>query len=398
MFQFNKFVLVLFFSIFSGCSFFQSNDLKPTSLKKINKSFDLDVVWKKNVGKIINKKSNSGSFTPKIYKDKVITSTSNGLVSILNINNGEIYKKIPLGLNLLSSASYSELEEKAFLSAVTESGELIFFQVDKGFIWKVRLDGISRVSPEINGSIITVKYTNNKIYGYDFDTGKMMWNINRRTPSLVLHGQSGMTSFASSNNYLSKENFKSHLAVNFTGGRAMMIDSRTGSLEWESRVAYPKGVNEVERIIDLIGQPTIEDEEVCSTVYQTKLICLNLQDGTINWSQNFKAIKPAVFTSPYVVALNFNDELVAFDRVSEKKIWENNDLLFRYLSAPKIWNNFVWVSDFEGKLHGLSLENGQIEARLNLGSGKLAGDLLVAETGILVQKENGNLFLIRNQR
>jgi outer membrane protein assembly factor BamB len=235
------------------------------------------------------------------------------------------------------------------------------------------------------------------LYGYDLDTGKMLWNIRRRAPSLILHGQSGMVPFLSNNETVSNKNDETYLAVNFSGGRIMLLNSKTGSLEWESRVAFPKGVNEVERIIDLIGNPFIEDEEVCSTVYQTKIVCLSLQDGNINWSQDFTAIKPATFKTPYAIALDFSDVLVAFDRTSKKKIWENKDLLYRDLSAPKIWSDYVWVVDFKGFLHGLSLLTGRVESRLKIGSGKLAGQLLATEMGLLIQKENGNLLLIQNK-
>ena len=392
---FKLFFLSFVSSIFlSGCAFFDSSNIKPTRLKQVEETLKIKVSWKKKVGPITSIDSGPMSFTPVVVGDLVIASSSNGSISIFNLADGNLVDKIKLEENLLSSAAYKERSSGITLAVILETGELGLIEPGKGFLWRIPLDGITRLPPFLDEDTVVIKYADNRIFGYDVETGQRVWNITRRVPSLTLHGQSGMRFFAETDVNSGLGSSLEGLAVNMAGGRLMVLNPKTGALEWEIRAVYPRGTNEVERIVDLIGLPFINADEVCSTSYQTKIICLRTTDGEIIWSRDFMAMKPAVFKKPFAASVDFDDKLVAFDWVQNKKLWDNEDLLFRGLSGLIIWDDLLWAIDDYGILHGINLESGNIISRFNVGDGGLAGDPIPTTSGLLLQTISGSLLML----
>ena len=58
------------------------------------------------------------------------------------------------------------------------------------------------------------------------------------------------------------------------------------------RLAFPKGQNEVERIVDLLGAPFLDNQEICTSVYQTKLVCVDKGTGDVEWENPEKILSP----------------------------------------------------------------------------------------------------------
>ena len=92
--------------------------------------------------------------------------------------------------------------------------------------------------------------------------------------------------------------------------------------------------------------------------------------------------------------MDFDDKLVAFDWVQNKKLWDNEDLLFRGLSGLIIWDDLLWAIDDYGILHGINLESGNIISRFNVGDGGLAGDPIPTTSGLLLQTISGSLLML----
>ena len=57
------------------------------------------------------------------------------------------------------------------------------------------------------------------------------------------------------------------------------------------RLAFPKGQNEVERIVDLLGAPFLDNQEICTSVYQTKLVCVT-KGRDVEWENPEKILSP----------------------------------------------------------------------------------------------------------
>ncbi|MEL0255089.1 MAG: PQQ-binding-like beta-propeller repeat protein, partial [Burkholderiaceae bacterium] len=187
------------------------------------------------------------------------------------------------------------------------------------------------------------------------------------------------------------------LAVNLAGGELILLNSKTGSVLWEKRLAFPKGQNEVERIVDLLGAPFLDDQEICTSVYQTKLVCVDKGTGDVEWENPEKILSPGFFKSPHVAAVGLKDEVKLFNREENVEVWRNEELRYRNLSKPIIWDDSVWIIDSFGVLHGLSILDGNTISRYDLNRKSDIVSFIVTRSGLLVTDADGYTILLKKR-
>ena len=276
-------------------------------------------------------------------------------------------------------------------------GELILLESSGKILWKSKLNGIVRVSPIITNSVVVTLYADNRVVAFDINSGKRVWVLKRRVPPLILHGQSGMTLLSNITNSKSMASgTENGLLINMAGGRIVFLNSSTGKVNWESRVVFSRGTNEVERITDLMGNPYVGND-VCTTAYQNSLVCLSLLNGEVTWKKSFDSVQPASFSDSSAIAVDSTSKIKAFRRdETETYLWTSNKFFLRKISAPVIWKSAVWFVDNQGYLHGLSVKNGDIVSRFRLKDGLLSGMIQTTPIGLLLQTANGQLIMLNN--
>ena len=161
-------------------------------------------------------------------------------------------------------------------------------------------------------------------------------------------------------------------------------------------MATPKGTNEVERIVDLLGAPTSEGKDVCVSAYQSGVACYNGETGKRLWTRDVSAVTPVAMDTRFVFVADTQSRLFAYTRATGSPAWSVETLQLRGLTAPISWGRALWVSDRFGYLHGLSREDGSTMARLDLGS-QASGAMRATNKGLVVQTQAGRLMLIRTE-
>ena len=187
------------------------------------------------------------------------------------------------------------------------------------------------------------------------------------------------------------------LAVNLAGGELILLNSKTGSVLWEKRLAFPKGQNEVERIVDLLGAPFLDNQEICTSVYQTKLVCVDKGTGDVEWETSEKILSPGFFKFPLVATVGLKDEVKLFNREKDVEVWRNEELRYRDLSKPIIWDDSVWTVDSFGILHGLSILDGNAISRYDLNRKSDIVSHIVTRSGLLVTDADGRTILLKKR-
>ncbi len=396
----NIFLLSSFLIFLGGCSvlnlnFFSSKKPTAASLEKFQPKIDLVEKWEIKIGSNNVLNSGIGSYTPSIDENKVITTIGSGYVSAFDLSEGTQIWKVKIGNKILCSAGYKKIVDTEFIAAITEMGELVLINSSNEILWKSKLNGIVRVQPVITNTVVIALYADNRIVAFDLNSGKRIWALKRGVPSLILHGQSGMTLISDLENSKNlSSDFENGLLVNMAGGRLIFLDAMTGTVNWESRIAFSRGTNEVERISDLMGNPHV-DNEVCTTAYQNSLVCLSMLNGKVIWRTPFNSVQPASFSESIAIAIDSNSKIRAYNRMGQKSLqWKSDKFFLRKISAPVIWNTAVWFVDKKGYLHGLSLNDGEVVSRYRLKDGILSGMIKTTDEGILIQTASGQLILL----
>ena len=396
----NKQVLKYFwltniFFIVAGCSFFGKERIKPNSLRPFEEIVVVEKVWTFDSKTRLDTCDTSLVTAPSVLGENVIIPSRNGVVTIMKLATGQIVERIDLGLRSLSQIGVEADKDAYNFAFVSADGRLIFFNSKNKVLWSTQLNGIVRMAPKMGDLGVIVRQEDNKVLAYDKVGGRLLWSVSKRTMPLILHAQSDMRFSGDEGTGLTTN--KKNLAVNLAGGELIFLNSKTGSVLWETRLAFPKGQNEVERIVDLLGTPFLDNQEICTSVYQTKLACVDKGTGDVEWEYPEKILSPGFFKFPFVATVGLKDEVKLVNREDNVEVWRNEELRYRDLSKPIIWDDSVWIIDTFGILHGLSLLDGNTIGRYDLNRKSDIVSFIVTRFGLLITDAGGYTTLIKKR-
>lgn len=107
-----------------------------------------------------------------------------------------------------------------------------------------------------------VRSSDYRIQAFNARNGEPLWSIQRPGPALALKTNIKM------------EVFDGMVIAGLPNGRLMIIDARTGAVQWEGVVSQSKGATDLERINDVVGGPVAAGPLLCGSSYQGRIVCL----------------------------------------------------------------------------------------------------------------------------
>jgi len=377
----------------AGCS---TPKLKPATLPDLRPTAALSQVWSVDVPKAPSGGSGEGPFAPAASASLAVVAAPTGEVVAYRLESGQQAWRASLGTALSAGVGYGGGSAEGLFAVITRDGELVLIDSKGVTRWRVTIGGVSHERPALSGGQVVVRLADNRLAGFDLETGSRRWVLQRTMPSLALHGQSGVRGAPSSAEASPAPSLGSvDAVVTMPGGRLVWLNAATGAVRWESQVATPKGSNEVERIADLLGGAAVVEDRVCVAGYQNTIACLESENGRVLWRKNWLPVLPVAADASLVFGIDASSRLVAFDSKTGEERWKSEAFLLRKLSTPVSFGASVWTADFEGYLHGLSRESGALVGRVRLDGGRPSGPMLLTRAGLLVQTEGGRLSLLK---
>ncbi|MFZ9391848.1 MAG: outer membrane protein assembly factor BamB [Burkholderiaceae bacterium] len=371
---------------------------KPATLKDFKSSLKASVAWKVDLGKAAKSAGAAGQFVPAVSGDAVYAASSAGTVSKISLADGKLIWRAPIGAPLVSGIAVGSGSSEGVTAVVSDRAELVIISAEGKIERRIALGGVVLEAPVMAGSTAVVRLADNRVAGFDIVTGNRRWVLQRNLPTLVLHGQSGMRVQARpAEESASSTLGPSDVLVNMPGGRLLWLDAASGAIRWESQVATPRGSNEVERIVDLLGMPSVEGADVCVAAYQTSIVCLGAESGRRLWSRELTAMSTLAVDGRYVFFTDDQSRLHSLNRKDGQSVWTIDTFQLRGLQHPVSWGRAVWVADSFGFLHALAREDGKQIARLSLDGGAPSGAIRPTRAGLLIQTQGGQLLLIRSE-
>ncbi|MCP1367849.1 PQQ-binding-like beta-propeller repeat protein, partial [Halomonas sp. BBD48] len=137
---------------------------------------------------------------------------------------------------------------------------------------------------------------------------------------------------------------------------------------WDMRVAVPQGRSEVERLVDLDGQPLLtRDGRLYVTSYNGRLLALEATSGEVLWEREMSSYLSPMLVGDTLYTVNEASHVLALDALSGRVIWESDALEGRWLTSPTFVNGSIAVGDFEGYIHLIDAQSGELVGRRNVG-------------------------------
>ena len=366
----------------TGCSVFgANNEIQPAKLEKIDQQVKLASVW--SAKPATSNKDYWASLQMAVSDEALFTADHSGAVVALDIQSGQQQWSVDLDLPISGGLGYGA----DMLVFGTIEGQVYALNAANGTqIWTSTVSSEVLSSPSVNSQIVVAQSIDNRLYAFDAKTGEELWQHDAGAPILSVRGNS------------SSMILNNMVIAAFDNGKLIAFNADNGSLLWETRLALPKGRTELERMIDVDGQPILVGDIIYSVSYQGRLGALTRGTGRNLWYQDSSShFSPAFGKGKLFVTEAKNHAVRAFKAGNGQEIWINDQLQYRELTGPVAFGNTVVVADAEGYLHLLDPDTGVFIGRTKVSGGGVSSSLLVVGETLLVQSNNGLISAFKIQ-
>ena len=262
-------------------------------------------------------------------------------------------------------------------SVITRANEVVTFGATGEQAWRQKLGAQAYTAPFVAGGRVFVLAADRSVTAYDGLTGRRLWNQQRPGEPLVLR-QSGVM-----------------LAVGDTlvvglAGRLVGLNPLNGTVRWEAPIATPRGTNDVERLVDLVGTVSRIGTSVCARAFQARVGCVEAERGTVAWTKPAAGAEGLHGDERLVFGTESDGRVIAWRRDNGERAWTSDRLQYRSLTAPLALGRSVVLGDGSGLVHMLSREDGTPLNRLSTdGTGIAAAPVLAGNTLVVVTRGGG---------
>ncbi len=250
--------------------------------------------------------------------------------------------------------------------------------------WTAQLSGAILAPSLIHaGRVITVA-NDGTVYAHEVETGKQAWTYSLPNVQFSLRGQAAPVALDARNVLIASAN-----------AYIYAIDAISGAPKLQRRVAVSEGRSDIQRLIDIDGEPTVMGQFVVTTSYQGQVTVLDLNSQQVVWSEDASSNQRPEVKGNGVFVAQTDGKITAYEITTGNKLWENDQLLNRKLSNPVMLDNDLVVGDLDGVLHLIDPATGEI-----VGRSKTSGEvrtLRVIDNQLYVGTRKGAMSVWQNR-
>lgn len=302
----------------------------------------------------------------------VAVASGDGTVAVLDPASGRDVWRSSVGGPIAAGVG----SDGKLLAVITRSNELVALSAGRE-AWRQKLSAVGYTAPFVAGGRVFVLTADRAVSAFDGQTGRKLWTQQRAGEALVLRHAGVMLAVGDT------------LVVGLSG-RLAGLNPLTGVSRWEAPIASPRGLNDVERLVDLVGTVSRVGETVCARAFQASVGCVDAGRGTLMWTKPSNGAEGVHGDGALVFGTEADGKVVAWKRENGERAWVTDKLQHRGLTAPLALGGSVVVGDSTGLVHLLSREDGSLLNRLATdGSAIAAAPVAAGNTLVVVTRSGG---------
>ena len=357
--------------LLAGCAS-GSDKPKPVELGPNAALISVRQAWSTRIGQV------SFPVDAKVNGNVITVASSDGTVAGLDGATGQDRWRVSVGTAISAAAG----ADGRYAAVVTKGNQLVVLEAGRE-LWREPLGAIGYTAPLVAGERVFVMTADRVLAAFDARTGRKIWSYSRPGEQSLALRQAGVL-----------------LAVGDTlvagiSGRLVGLNPQNGSLRWEAPIASPRGTNDVERLVDLVGRVSRVGEVVCARAFQTAVGCVNTARGSVAWSKPASGAEGVHGDGQLLIGTESDGKIIAWSRNTGDRVWASERLKFRGLTAPLVIGRSVAVGDAQGWLHFLSKEDGSLLARVPTDGSAIVGAPVAVGDTLVVVTHNGGVFGFR---
>ena len=346
---------------------------QPVKLAPIKASLSPRIAWSQSVGK-----AQGFVFRPAIHERRVYALSGDGQLSVMEEDNGRVALKVDEKKRFSGGLEVGEGK----VIAGTSKGEVVAMDANGKVVWTSAIAGEVIAPAAVSRKTAVIRTSDGRIFGFNLDDGKRKWVFQRASPSLLLRSEAGVLAVGQD------------VVAGYPNGKLIALDIDDGKLTWETTVALPRGATELERIADVAGLPVIDAGTVCAGAFQAKVACFDIATRNQLWARDVSTALGLVRDERNIYVVDDTGQVHALAKEGGASLWKQDKLRFRKLTSPLIFDRTIWVGDFEGYVHMLAPDTGEIIGRIRVDSSQINA-MVPANGGVVVQTANGTVAFIR---
>ena len=302
----------------------------------------------------------------------VTVASADGTVAALDVRTGRDLWRTTLGTPIAAGVG----SDGKLAAVVTTGNEVVAIEGGRE-LWRQKLAAQAYTAPLVAGARVFVLAADRSVSAYDGQSGRRLWLQQRPGEPLILHQAGVMLAVGDT------------LVVGLSG-RLVGMNPLNGSVRWEAPIASPRGTNDIERLVDLVGPVSRVGDGVCTRAFQTAVGCVDAARGTVLWTKPANGSQGVHGDDRFVFGTESDGKVVAWRRADGERAWSTDRLQYRGLTAPLSMGRSVVVGDSTGFVHLLSREDGSLLNRLSTdGSAVVAAPALAGNTLVVVTRNGG---------
>ena len=375
--------------VLSGCSSFKNifgndkDDEKPTDpaeLVDFTPSATVTKLWSVSAGKGENRLGVRQG--PEVSDGRVFAAAIEGGVRAFDLQTGAAVWSHESDLRLSGGPGVGD----GLVVVGSLDGHVIALDAATGTEkWQAKVPNEVITAPTIGQGLVLVRSNDGRVTAFDAASGERRWFYNKDLPSLTVRGNASVT-------------LGPGVAfVNNDDGTLSAMSLSDGRLMWSQIVGVPEGRTELDRMADADGPAVLDGTTVFATSYKKETIAIDGPSGRPIWTRDNGGVGGIGLAPGSVVVADPAGIVWALDKSTGAPVWSHTVLARRSLTAPTVQGDYVVVGDFDGYLHWLRLDNGELATRERAGGKALRAKPVVADGILIVQNVDGELTAFRVQ-
>jgi len=358
---------IILIAILGGC-FGGVTKIKPAELQPVTALVSARQSWSTRIGPV------NFPLDVSVSGASLAVASSDGTVAVLDAQTGRDVWRVALNTPIAAGVG----SDGKVVAVVTRANEVIALQ-DGRELWRQKLNAQVFTAPFVAGERVFVLAADRSVNAFDGQTGRKLWVQQRPSEPLVLR-QAGVM-----------------LAVGDTlvlglAGRLAGLNPANGSIRWEAPIASPRGINDVERLVDLVGRVSRDGDTVCARAFQASIGCVNTVRGSLLWTKPANGAQGIHGDDRLLFGTEADGTVIAWRRSDGERAWSTDRLRYRSLTAPLVVGRSVAIGDFTGFIHLLSREDGSLLNRLPTDGSAIAAAPVLAGNTLIAVTHNGGVY------
>lgn len=400
-FQLKAFGLVAILALVGCESTDEITENTVAEIKPITEKYEVDVEWQESAGEGVG--NFFSNLSPVVDGDMIFAGSRAGDVYAFNKADGDLAWSTDIRQtppSLWSTLTFETIKPAKLSGGITaaydnlymgtEEGEVIALSQKTGeIIWRSEVKGEVVAAPSAGEGWVAVMTSSGHIAVLHPDTGEQRWSAETDVPALSLRGTAS--------------------PVVANGG--VLIGTATGKLAvflldkgvpaWEQAIGKSQGSTELDRLIDVDSSPLVNGTTVYSIAYNGNLVALDMISGRVKWKREYSSYRNLAIDGRTIYLTDAKGSVSAVDATSGIERWSTAELKNRKLTQPVLYKDTLAVADFEGYIHFIDRESGEVVARHQYFNGWLTGEegaqarMSVSDELLFVQTRDGEVSALK---